>query len=289
MSFLQINNASPSEKRPFRLSDIQDIWNGIKSLFKAISGQQFRIISGFDLVSGTYTSGTVWYNGELYEYDSSVYPITPSTTRVAFSRIAQDDRTLEGGSIQPFSYKYVCGGDALNGSMTFTYFVAEIEKYKSFLGNGSVTTSKLANKAVTLEKLDDSLVSGVLNSYLHQSPAPYESSSTVTLRELFTSSSASFATIAPATNSAWTCTIDTREDSNGLPTIIPLRVRNKTGHSGTLKIKSPSPSGSPDDPLTYDYTIESGKLFTLLLVHSSDENGGYVVACEPIKITEPSI
>ena len=153
MSFLQINSTDPSVKRPFRLSDIQDIWDGIKSLFKAISGQSFRIISGFDLVSGTYSSGTVWYNGELYEYDSSQYPITPSTTRVAFTRIAQDNRTLEGGTIQPFSYKYICGGDTLNGVTTFTYFVANIEKYKSFLGAGSVTADKLATSSVTVDKI----------------------------------------------------------------------------------------------------------------------------------------
>lgn len=292
MAFLQINNPDGTSgiKRPFRLSDIQDIWNGIKSLFKAISGQSFRIISGFDLVGGTYSSGTVWYNGELYEYDSSLYPITTSTSRVAFAKIAQDDRVFEGGDTLPFSYKYVCGdSNVLDGEFILENFVSNIEKCKSFLGNESVTTSKLANKAVTLDKLDNSLVSGVLNPYLVQKPAPYESSSTVTLRELFTSNSASFATIAPATSSSWTCTIDTRVDSNGLPTIIPLRIRNKTGYSGRLIIKSPSPSNSPDHPLTYTYIIEEYRLLTLLLVRSSDEDGGYVVACEPIKVDEPSI
>lgn len=160
MSFLKINNPDGTSgiKRPFRLSDIQDIWNGIKSLFKAISGQPFRIISGFDLVNGVYTSGTVWYNGELYEYDSSTYPITPSTARVAFTRVAQDNRVWEDGDTLPFSYKYVCGGDALSNGTLFTYFVANIERYKSFLGNGSVATEKLADNAVTSSKISASSV-----------------------------------------------------------------------------------------------------------------------------------
>lgn len=172
MSFLQINNANPSETRPFRLSDIQDIWNGIKSLFKAVSGEQFRIISGFDLVNGKYTSGTVWYNGELYEYDSNAYPITLSTTRVGFERIAQDNRTLGDGSIQPFSYKYVCGGDSLGSTVGFTYFVSNIEKYKSYLGNGSVTTEKLADKSVSYGKLAQNACMQISDIQL----APYTSS-----------------------------------------------------------------------------------------------------------------
>lgn len=172
MPFLQINNANPSEKRPFRLSDIQDIWNGIKSLFQAISGQNFRIISGFDLENGTYTSGTVWYNGELYEYDRNAYPITESTTRVSFARVAQDNRTLGDGSIQPFSYKYVCGGDSLNSTVGFTYFVRDIEKYKSYLGNGSVTTEKLADKSVSYSKLAQNACMQISDIQL----APYTSS-----------------------------------------------------------------------------------------------------------------
>jgi hypothetical protein len=155
MAFLQINNPDGTSgiKRPFRLSDIQEIWNGIKSLFKAISGQSFRIISGFDLSNGVYKSGTVWYNGELYEYDSSTYPITPSTTRVAFARVAQDNRVWEDGDTLPFSYKYVCGGDTLDGEFTSESFVRDIENFKSFLGDESITSRKLAKNSVTLEKI----------------------------------------------------------------------------------------------------------------------------------------
>lgn len=175
MSFLKINNPDGTSgiKRPFRLSDIQDIWNGIKSLFKAISGQSFRIISGFDLENGVYTSGTVWYNGELYEYDKSAYPITSDTARVAFARVSsQDDRVWEDGDTLPFSYRYVCGGDTLSGGDGFTYFVENIEKYKSYLGDGSVTTAKLGDGSVTTEKLEDDCVNAVKSNWEIKSAFP---------------------------------------------------------------------------------------------------------------------
>lgn len=229
MSFLQINNANPSEKRPFRLSDIQDIWNGIKSLFKAISGEQFRIISGFDLVSGTYTSGTVWYNGELYEYDSSAYPITPSTTRVSFTRISQDDRTLEGGSIQPFSYKYVCGGDTLSGSTTFTYFVANIEKYKSFLGDGSVTTAKLADKSVSYAKLAQNACMQISDIQL----APFASSAdNLTLESTFAQGYR--ARSIELSNSDGLVFIET-DTSSSSPLMIYVPIFN--GSAGTMRVR----------------------------------------------------
>jgi hypothetical protein len=163
MSFLQINNANPSEKRPFRLSDIQDIWNGIKSLFKAISGQQFRIISGFDLVTVNgleqYSAGVVWYNGNLYEYDPALYGRITPYDDVFFSKGAIDNRTWEGGAIQPFAYKYVCGTNVVTDDVDrelipVDTFARHVERYKSFLGNGSVSTSKLADQSVTVAKID---------------------------------------------------------------------------------------------------------------------------------------
>lgn len=154
MAFLQINNPDGTSgiKRPFRLSDLQDIWNGIKSLFRALSGQQFRIISGFDLVGGVYTSGTVWYSGELYEYDSTTYPITPNTTKVSFGTATQDYRVWQGGDTRPFASRFICGGDDYSGVAEFTNFVANIEKYKSYLGDGSVTTEKLEDSCVNAIK-----------------------------------------------------------------------------------------------------------------------------------------
>jgi hypothetical protein len=250
MSFLQINSASPEQKRPFRLSDIQNIWDGIKSLFKAISGQDFRIISGFDLVNGVYTSGTVWYNGELYEYNRGTNPITPSTASVQFARIAQDNRTLQNGTIQPFSYKYVCGSNISAGE-SFTDFAANIEKYKTFLGtasvtakylasgsvitaklaDGAVTTAKIASEAVTREKLTPNLAPIVAEG----SRLAVASNTTFSLSDLI--SEGSIQSIY-ATESA-TVTIDVVMTSgafNSRPPIIHIPVFAAQGKTLTVKL-----------------------------------------------------
>jgi len=157
MAFLQINNPDGTSgvKRPFRLVDLQDVWNGIKSLFRALSGQDFRIISGFDLEDGVYTSGTVWYDGELYEYDKDTYPITPDTAIVSFGSVPQENRVWQGLTIRPFASRFICGGDGYSGTESFTKqeFVENIERFKSYLGDGSIATSKLADSSVTLSKL----------------------------------------------------------------------------------------------------------------------------------------
>lgn len=253
MSFLQINNPDGMSgiKRPFRLSDIQDIWNGIKSLFKAISGQQFRIISGFDLgYDGVYTSGTVWYGGELYEYDSATYPITPSTTRVAFARVAQDERVWEDGDTLPFSYKYICGGDALNGATVFTYFVENIEKYKSYLGNKSVTT----------EKLEDSCVNAIKSNWEIKSAFPSLTNRNVNITATTGVRDINLSDYFFTDNGIiQTYTVDVTKDgtvtsnltlrillASGIPRIsrAVLLVNNRTTKSLTVKFRYPS-----DDPV----------------------------------------
>ena len=158
MSFLQINNELPSEKRPFRLSDIQGIWDGIASLFKPIKGSSFSIISGFDLDGRTYSAGAVYYNGILYEYDGSK-PITNSTVNTYFAKIAVDERLFANGNNYPFAFKYVCGGSSFESESGYvtqirvTNFILSIQNSKAYLGQGSVTAAKLANESVTSAKL----------------------------------------------------------------------------------------------------------------------------------------
>lgn len=263
MAFLQINNPDGTSgiKRPFRLSDLQDVWNGIKSLFRALAGQDFRIISGFDLEGGVYTSGTVWYNGELYEYDSATYPITPLTTKVSFGSIAQDDRVWQGGDTRPFASRFICGGDDYSGVAEFTDFVASIERYKSYLGNGSVTAAKLADGSVTTPKLADN---SVTMRALHGSQKLLQcgtssitvSSSASPVSLNFLLANAPYVSGIEVSNNISTLSIRIENESNISYPLIPIFVRNNNTSSsvqvqlwfyanGTLRFKATLSSTIP--------------------------------------------
>ena len=265
MSFLQINNANPSEKRPFRLSDIQDIWNGIKSLFKAIAGSGgFRIISGFDLIGDTYSSGTVWYNGELYEYDSAAYPITSSTTQVSFTRIAQDDRTLEGGEIQPFSYKCICGGESLNGEIVIDDFVTNIERCKTFLGKKSVTIDKMADSSVGLTQLE-----------LPQRIVPYGQSFRIDaggatfeyLDNLINSVRSSELAIIGSGETQVSIRVKPRTAHNQIPLLVQLSIRNESDSDARIDLVGPTTALL--HPILKTYVLSPNQAMVLLLARAS--------------------
>lgn len=165
MAFLEINNpeGTSAVKRPFRISDLQDLWSGITSLFKPIKGELFRIISGFNIEGVTYSPGAVYHEGKIYEYDGSK-PITTATSEVYFAKIAIDTRQFESGNSYPFAYKYVCGGSSFASDSGYvsqvasTSFRANISRYKSYLGVGSIATDKLEDGCVTTDKLEDDAV-----------------------------------------------------------------------------------------------------------------------------------
>ena len=234
MSFLQINSTNPSVKRPFRLSDIQDIWNGITSLFKPIKGELFRIISGFNLEGSTYSAGAVYYDGNIYEYDCSK-PITSSTSVTYFAKIAVDARQFEGGTSHPFAYKYVCGGSSFASESGYvsqassTDFRTNIPKYKSYLGTGSVTTEKLADQSVTEEKI----------GFFYTPAIPYNRSDNVKVTASSTNFISSF--IAPfylkafEINGGTTHTIIVNvSDTRSLYSTLPLMVLNNTSATVTI-------------------------------------------------------
>lgn len=241
MSFLQINNTNPSEKRPFRLSDIQDIWDGITSLFKPIKGEQFRIISGFNIEGTTYSAGAVYYNDKIYEYDGSK-PITTSTSTTYFAKIAVDSRQFEGGNSYPFAYKYVCGGSSFaseSGYVTqvsFTYFRTNIPKYKSYLGVGSVTTDKIADASITRNKLAPNLAPIVADN----SRIEVSANSTYNVEDLIANGKVK-TIVATNTSGTVVVQIEVRVPSSSydtLPSLIYIPVATQASASINVQLKA---------------------------------------------------
>ena len=178
-----INPANPGLKRPFRLSDLQNVWDGLTEALASEtlnSITTIKIVSGLHIFGGELTPGVIAYKGKLYYYEGE------TSDNGGFSEgddmyvatIDDDDRTLSTGRVQPFylnnvirnsrvnSYAiriltnvtetalsrfryipYVDGGAIVNNTITGEKLV-----------NGSVTTDKIADAAVTTDKIADDAV-----------------------------------------------------------------------------------------------------------------------------------
>lgn len=178
MGFLQLNGAQPSQKRPFRIMDLQDIWSAIGQIFAQKNDSEARIVSGFDrndslTEPGYSTAGVIAYKGDLYTYDPDNYgtlrlpgplPSDPGAPDLYLAKFSTGDmRQLENGDIVTFSYLFVCGADRsrFTGAeelITLSNFVDKVESLKSYIGNGTVTTGKIGAQAVTTNKVADQAV-----------------------------------------------------------------------------------------------------------------------------------
>lgn len=243
MSFFRLNEANPSSKRPFRLKDLQDLWESICSLFNAVPNESFRIVSGFSLENGVYTKGVVFYEGQLYEYDGT--SITPNTPSVEFVREPQDDRTIEGGDTQPFSYRYICRGvSVVSGNSTFDSFKNNIEEYKTYVGDSTITTQKIADAAVTNDKLSFGIrrvsLSGDRADFIQAA-----SGTSFDLEDLYIEGKSATKRISIDASTPWGITLVGNE-GQALPNEMPVMVVNPSPHSGTVYFRLNDPSGNED-------------------------------------------
>ena len=163
-----INSANPGLKRPFRLSDLQNVWDGLTealALETFDSDTPIKIISGLHIIGGELTPGVLAYNGKLYYYegenddngglsdDDDMYVAT----------IDGGDRTLSTGFVQPFDFNNVIRRSKVNdGAVLIISKVSEnkLSQYRyvpnvngSAIENGTINTEKLVNRAVTTDKI----------------------------------------------------------------------------------------------------------------------------------------
>ena len=188
-----INPANPGLKRPFRLSDLQNVWDGLTEVFASETLNSFtpiKIVSGLHIFGGILTPGVIAYKGKLYYYEGA------TSDNGGFSEgddmyvatIDDDDRTLSTGLVQPFYINnvirnssvnsgairiltnvtetalslfryipYVDGGAIVNNTITREKLVSgSVTREK--LVSGSVTRDKLESAAVTTDKIADAAV-----------------------------------------------------------------------------------------------------------------------------------
>ena len=168
-----INSANPGLKRPFRLSDLQNVWDGLTealALETFDSDTPIKIISGLHIIGGELTPGVLAYNGKLYYYegendDNGGFSVDDD---MYVATIDGGDRTLSTGFVQPFDFNNVIRRSKVNdGAVLIISKVREnkLSQYRyvpnvngSAIENGTINTEKLVNRAVTTDKIDDAAV-----------------------------------------------------------------------------------------------------------------------------------
>lgn len=174
MSILRINSANPGVKRPLKVEDLANLWEGIESALAQGTDGKPRIICGFDVNDyDEMEPGIIAFNGHLYMYDANP-PVQVGFNIYAADISTGDTRVLGDGTTQIFSYARVittsstAPGAVLIGEAT----LENLEAWKAplaipgnsiltpMLANGSVTGPKLADESITGDKIADESLTG---------------------------------------------------------------------------------------------------------------------------------
>lgn len=178
-----INPANPGLKRPFRLSDLQNVWDGLTEALASEtinSATPIKIVSGLHISGGTLTPGVIAYKGKLYYYEgvTSDNGGFSEGDDMYVATIDDDGRTLSTGLVQPFYINNVIRNSRVNsGAMLILSNVTEttlsLFRYIPYvhggaivnntitrekLVKGSVPTDKIVDRAVTTDKLESAAV-----------------------------------------------------------------------------------------------------------------------------------
>lgn len=184
-NILTLNSANPGKGRPLRLSDLQDLWAAIGSLFVAGPQQSTPVILwGFHpQADNTFSAGALSYGGQLYYYPASTSDKISVGGNVYVDTVPSGDvRVIEGGASQQFSsYNIVTGKESDTSTFLFSIPVAEaIEVFRcammmtqggipaSMLKPGSIAGPQIANGAITGTQIANGAVADAQLSQPHK-------------------------------------------------------------------------------------------------------------------------
>lgn len=168
-----INSANPGLKRSFRLSDLQNVWDGLTEALASEtlnSATPIKIVSGLHVIGGELSPGVIAYNGKLYYYEGETDDNGGFSegNDMYVATIDGGDRTLSTGFVQPFDFNNVIRNSKVNdGAVLIISNVTEntLSQYRyvpnvngSAIENGAINTEKLVNMSVTTDKIGDAAV-----------------------------------------------------------------------------------------------------------------------------------
>lgn len=184
-NILTLNSANPGKGRPLRLSDLQDLWAAIGSLFAAGPQQSTPVILwGFHpQADNTFSAGVLSYGGQLYYYPASTSDKISVGGNVYVDTVPSGDvRVIEGGTSQQFSsYNIVTGKESDTSTFLFSIPTAEAVEIlrcammmtqggipASMLKLGSIAGPQIANGAITGTQIANGAVADAQLSQPHK-------------------------------------------------------------------------------------------------------------------------
>ncbi len=201
MAILKLNSANPGVKRPLKVQDLADLWYGLNTALAQGTETSPRILCGFNVSNDgdSFTSGVIAYNGRLYLYDDGD-PIFFEDSIYGAEISTDDNRVMGDGTTQLFSYACIA---TKNSTLPGAVFIGEASPsnieawrgplsipdfsiFEKMIAEFAISTSKLANSAVTIPKLAYALRPCTLSSLTYD----YTASSTslaISLVDLITS------------------------------------------------------------------------------------------------------
>lgn len=200
MAILKLNSANPGVKRPLRVQDLADLWYGLNTALAQGTKTSPRILCGFNANGDdSFTSGVIAYNGRLYLYDDSD-PIFFEDSIYGAEISTDDNRVMGDGTTQLFSYACIATKDSTLPGAVFIgeaspsnirawrgpLSIPDFSIVEKMIAGLAISTSKLANSAVTTPKLAYALRPCTLSSLTYD----YTASSTslaISLVDLITS------------------------------------------------------------------------------------------------------
>lgn len=182
MAIRTLNPVVPNVKRPFRIEDLQEIWDGLNNAVASDSineqGQPTLIVvSGFasDLQSGVLYAGVVAYGGKLYYYNPEYSALSFGDTFYLETIQSEDTRIFEDGLSRPFyldnrvvAESDVTSPDAINlGVITAERLrnasatrIGDNTIVSSMLADNSVAERNLQNESVTNRTVAENAING---------------------------------------------------------------------------------------------------------------------------------
>lgn len=293
MAILKLNSANPGVKRPLKVQDLADLWYGLNTALAQGAETSPRILCGFNANGDdSFTSGVIAYNGRLYLYDDSD-PIFFEDSIYGVEIPTDDNRVMGDGTTQLFSYACIATKDSTLPGAVFIgeaspsnirawrgpLSIPDFSIVEKMIAELAISTSKLANSAVTIPKLAYALRPCTLSSLTYD----YTASSTalaVSLLDLIISPGATASglwemkTAKVAYNRTLSPLVVTIQAYNlgpsfsDLPAILPLMLSysSNTVTTVNVRIEYPLPFANQAG-LRYSktYTVNSGDTIQFML------------------------